>query len=111
MSRHDAVLARADSFPAILVDAGAVNVVKALAYALREEIKAHDKTRIERNTGSQRVATLLGNVRGLETKVSALQAELDSIKGSFAHGAAAYHEGYLAGLVAAQAAIKALEGA
>lgn len=115
MRRHDEVLARADKRAWRSVGTSYdEEVIRQLADALREEIEAHDLTRDARNAKTQHVVSLLGNVRGLESKVSALQAELDSAnrtKYGVLHdvGATSYHEGYLAGLVAARAAIEALE--
>lgn len=111
MSHHDDILRRARRF---LADEEPGATPGALIYmldtALRQEIAAHDETRDARNAGTKRVLELSGNMRGLEAKVSALQAELEGAKRDFGHsGATSYHEGYLAGLVAAKAAIEALE--
>lgn len=111
MSRHDAVLKRAEVFLQGAVSGARCDLIRDLTAALVQEIVAHDETRIERNTSTQRVGTLLGNVRGLETKVSNLQTELESAKRTFFAGdggATSYAEGYLAGLVAARDAIEAL---
>ena len=67
MSRHDPILAW------LRENATATPFLAKVAEAFEEEIRAHDHTRTRRNEATKRAESLAGNVRGLETRVRALE--------------------------------------
>ena len=68
MSRHDPILAW------LRENATATPFLAKVAEAFEEEIRAHDRTRENRNDATKRVRSLEGNVRGLESKITTLTA-------------------------------------